>query len=78
MQYIENYEYNSEPADDVDDDAVPADRVRRMVIAFRRAPAVTVQEWKEVRRRCRAWREERLTPFVSALAKMIVADLTRG
>lgn len=76
MQYI--YDYDYEPEEEPDYEFDPAERVRIMLTAFRRAPSRPIQEWEEAKRRYRAWREERLAPFVKALASMIVADLTRG
>lgn len=69
MQHIENYDHDYEPVLD------HAERVKIMLTAFRRAPSITALEARELRRRYLAWREERLAPFVSVLADVVLRSM---
>lgn len=58
-----------------DDLVTPAERIRIMLTAFRRAPTITRREAESLRARYRRWREERLAPFVSVLADMVLRSM---
>lgn len=74
MQFIEeDYDYEPEPEPEPALDF--AERMRIMLTAFRRAPTIRARELEERRRRYREWREERLTPFVSVLADIVLRSI---
>jgi hypothetical protein len=52
-----------------------AERVTRMLTAFRRPRSITAEAAEELRQRYRMWREQQLAPFVSVLADIVLRSI---
>lgn len=61
-----------------DDEPTDASERLRLRMYFARPKAITRDAWAELRARYLAWRAETLTPFVKALASLVISDIRRN